>query len=143
MKKTIITTLLICHVIAGKANPCTGVDRSLSANQRENFSPAIEQHLNNQLGLKEHISIEPQDVLQVFRLGHWHIVYVGTHVSDEPYLFYAHEPQKSSSYMTIWAGAAMSDEAPEIRRWLIKNASGIPGKLAKCFAWHVSKNRDM
>ena len=71
----------------------------------------------------------------------WSIIYVDTHESDEAYVFYAHDPLRSR-YVTLWSGAARMDEEQEIKVWTIKNAPGIPQKLAGCFAWHVTKNRD-
>ena len=81
------------------------------------------------------------DVLQSFRLGSWDIIYVDTHQTDEAFLFYPQDPSLGR-YVTLWAGAAMHDEEREIRSWVLKNAPGIPGKLAACFAWHVTKHRD-
>jgi hypothetical protein len=131
--------------IQAAAAPCTGVDRALPPQRKAVYAKAVEAHLNRQLGpeVGQSISLEPSDVLQVFRVGTWHIVYVNTHVSDAAYLFYKAPPQHSGAYLTDWAGAAALDEGPAIRRWLEAVAPGIPAKLAKCFAWHVTQGRDM
>jgi hypothetical protein len=81
-------------------------------------------------------------VLQSFRLDDWRIIYIDTHQSDETFLFYAHDPLKSH-FITEWSGAAMIDEEEEMKSWTLKNAPGIPLRLASCFAWHVTKDRDM
>jgi hypothetical protein len=145
MKRALVPSVLAFKALICCATPCSGVDRTLSENDQRNFATAIERHLNKQLGptVNEQITTSPQDVLQVFRLGAWHIVYVNTHVSDEPFLFYDRPPHKSAAYITAWAGGAATNEAPRIRNWLIKNAPGIPKKLANCFAWHVTNDRDM
>lgn len=145
MKKALITCLLASAPLLSHATPCSGVDRTLSEAQRRAFAPAIERHLNRQLGpqVQTPITTAPQDILQVFRVGRWHIVYVDTHVSDEPFLFYAHAPDRSSAYLTSWAGAAPSDDGPPIRRWLSRQVPGMPQTLVKCFAWHVTVDRDM
>ena len=145
VKQALAMAGLAIHACASAATPCTGIDRSLSAAQQRNYAVAIEQHLNQQLGpeVQQKITTAPQDIRQVFRLGTWHIVYVHTHVSDEPFLFYPQPPDKATAYVTAWAGSAASDEAPSIRAWLRKNAPGIPPKLARCFAWQVTAARDV
>lgn len=34
-------------------------------------------------------------------------------------------------------------ETTEIAKWVSSNVKGIPTRLAKCFAWHVTINRDL
>jgi hypothetical protein len=130
--KTMQTILQFAIVIAAAttapaATPCTGVDRSVTNQQKSAVAPQIAK----QLGAKT------VDVLQSFRAGGWSIFYVDTHQSDEAYVFYAKDPQHSR-YITLWSGAARLDEGEEIKEWTLKNAPGIPGNLANCFAWHVT-----
>ena len=80
-------------------------------------------------------------MLQSFRVDGWSIIYVDTHQSDEAFLFYARDPL-TSHYITLWSGAAASNEEETIKDWTLKNAPNIPLKLASCFAWHVTKDRD-
>ena len=145
VKQALVVTGLAIHACTSAANPCSGIDRSLSPAQQRNYAVAIGQHLNQQLGpeVQQKITTAPQDIRQVFRQGWWHIVYVHTHVSDEPFLFYPLPPDKAAAYVTAWAGSAASDEAPSIRAWLRKNAPGIPPALARCFAWQVTAARDV
>ena len=82
------------------------------------------------------------DVLQSFQLGRWSIVYVDTHESDSAFLFYSNDP-RTSHYVTLWSGSAQNNEEQSIEDWAVKNAPGIPPKLAKCFAWHVTKDRNL
>jgi hypothetical protein len=44
--------------------------------------------------------------------------------------------------VTEWSGAATVFETSEIEQWILENAPGIPKRLASCFAWHVTLNRD-
>lgn len=118
--------------VAAAPTPCDGVDRSLSTAQKAQWAPAIA----GQLGVAK------VDVLQSFAIGEWRIVYVNTYQTDEAFLFYPKDPA-TSRYVTLWAGAAMQDEEAEIRAWALKDAPGIPARLAQCFAWHVTKHRDM
>lgn len=126
------------------ASPCAGVDRALPAARKAAFAPAVAAHLNRQLGpqVNQTIVIAPDDILQLFRLGRWHILYVNNHVSDEPFLFYRDAPQRSPAYALAWAGAATRDEGPAIEKWVRAEAPGIPRRLAACFAWHVTQDRD-
>jgi hypothetical protein len=110
-------------------SPCYGVKRGLTNNRKHALAPKIakELHLRN------------VDILQSFQFGKWNIIYVDTHESDEQFLFYADDPLKEK-HITEWSGAAFINEEQEIKHWTIKNAPGIPSRLAACFAWHVTKD---
>lgn len=114
------------------ATPCNGVDRQLIQNPK----PALASSIAKQLEVKA------VDLLQTYSYAGWTIVYVDTHVSDEPYLFYSGDPIQAKHPVTLWSGAATIFETSEIEQWVLQNAPGIPKKLASCFAWHVSLNRD-
>ena len=88
---------------ASAAPPCDGVDRSLSAEHQSAWAPEIARQLE----------VQRVEVLQSFRYGGWSIVYVETFVSDEQFLFYAHDPL-TSHYVTSWSGAAATFEEDEI-----------------------------
>lgn len=112
------------------ASPCDGVDRRLTNERKATLAPAIAKELK----------VKRVDVLQSFRQDGWSIIYVDTHESDETFVFYAHDPMKNH-YVTLWGGVALPEEERQIKRWVLKNAPGIPAPLAACFAWHVSKER--
>lgn len=114
------------------ADPCDGIDRSLTAEQKLVLAPSVATRLN----------VSSVEILQAFRSGSWTILYVDTHRSDEVFLFFAADPQLTMP-LTSWSGAAARDEQESIRDWIIKNAPNIPAKLAVCFAWHVTSDRDM
>jgi hypothetical protein len=137
--------VLLFQSVLAHANPCDGVDQTLTAQQRDAFAPAIEAHLNSQLGpvVQQRITTAASDVLKLLRVGRWHIVHVNTHVSDDPFLVYSSSPTEAKAYLVAWSGAARLDEGPSIRRWLVKEAPGIPKQLATCFAWRVTHRRDM
>lgn len=109
------------------ASPCDGVDRSLTNERKAALAPAIA----GQLKAKR------VNVLQSFRYGKWSIIYVDNHQWDNGFLFYSGAPQRSH-YITVWGGVALPNEEREIRKWTLKNAAGIPPRLAGCFAWHVT-----
>ena len=135
-----IQLLIACALVtstAWAASPCDGVSRSLTDERRTALAPGIARQLEASFGRP----VAKVDVLQSFQFGGWDIIYVDTHESDEAFLFYAHDPL-TSRYITMWSGAAMWNEEQEIRKWTVDNAPGIPLKLATCFAWHVTKDRD-
>jgi hypothetical protein len=115
-----------------RGSPCDGVDRTLTTERKASLAPEIAKQL----------SVSSVEVLQSFHSGSWSIVYVGTHQSDEVFLFYSHDPL-TSRYIAMWSGAAASNDEQKIRGWTLKNAPGIPQDLASCFAWHVTKDRDL
>jgi hypothetical protein len=138
MRKITLIMLFVIRAAGGSwawaASPCDGVDRSLPNERKAALAPQIAKQLAKQLDTAK------VDVLESFQFRGWSIIYVDTHVSDETYLFYAHDPF-TSRYITLWGGAAANFEETEIRNWTLKNAPGIPPKLASCFAWHVTKDR--
>jgi hypothetical protein len=107
------------------------VDRTLSNGRKDILAPAIAKQLD----------ATKIDVRESLQFGGWSIIYVDTHNSDDAYLFFASNPLASRP-VTMWGGAAARDEERDIRIWTIKNAPGIPPKLANCFAWHVTKDRE-
>lgn len=133
MRQFIFAMLIFAALpVCASEPPCTSVSRSLTVERKEALSPAIAK----QLGMPS------VDVLQSFKFGDWSIIYVDTHQSDEVFLFYAHDPL-TSHYVTMWSGGAARDEEESIRSWAVQNAPGIPAQLASCFAWHVTKDRDL
>jgi hypothetical protein len=114
------------------ATPCDGVDRRLSKADAASLS--------------SHIASEFHDpgskAVESFRFVGWHIVYMEFNNSDEAFVFYRGDPLRTS-HVTEWGGAAGYNEESEIRAWTRKNAPGMPTHLAACFAWHVTKGRDM
>ncbi len=128
--RVFLFSLLAIFTISACAAPCTGVDRSLDQNRKKQLAPVIAKQLN----------ITSADILQSFKYQSWYIIFVETHVSDEPYLFFKGDPFHEK-YLTLWSGAARADEEQQIKEWTIRNVKGIPLALASCFAWHVTKNR--
>lgn len=127
----LIATIVTISSVACAA-PCDGVTRSLSKERAAALAPVIAKQLH----------VSSVDVLQSFRVDNWSIIYVDTHESDEVFLFYGGDPL-TSQYLTLWSGAAAQNEEEQIKDWVIKNVPGIPKQLASCFAWHVTKNRDL
>jgi hypothetical protein len=121
---------LLWSAAASAASPCTGVVRRLPDAGRATLARAVAAEMPR------------VQLLQSYRSAGWRILYVDTFRTDETFLFYRRDPPRGRS-LTRWGGAARMDEEPEMRRWVRENAPGIPGHLARCFAWHVTQGRDL
>jgi hypothetical protein len=135
--KTLVRNVVLSLIMsfltqpAWSVSPCDNVDRSLTDTSKTVLAPVIASQLH----------AKKVDVLQSYRFDGWTILYVNSHDSDETFLFYSHDPLHTR-YITMWGGAAAWNEEQSIRKWTLKNAPGIPRKLASCFAWHVTSDRD-
>ena len=118
--------------LAASASPCDGIDRTLPDARKLELAPVI----------AKQIKVRAVEVLQSYREQDWHIIYAKTQVSDNAFIFFKSDPFKSQ-YLVAWGGKADPDEEAEIAKWVKTKAKGIPPKLAQCFAWHVTKDRDM
>lgn len=133
MRQLVFVVLIFAALSACASEPpCVSVSRSLTAERKDMLSPALAKQLE----------MPNVDALQSFKFEGWSIIYVDTHQSDEVFLFYAHDPL-TSHYVAMWSGSAQRDEEESIRSWVLNNALGIPSQLANCFAWHVTKARDL
>ena len=111
-------------------NACSGVNRTLSRERAKALGPIVARQLD----------AKQAEISQSFRFGGWRILNVSTGEADDAYVFYSGYPTRNK-YVTLWGGVALGNEEREIRAWTLKNAPGIPLTLAKCFAWHVTKER--
>lgn len=112
--------------------PCAGVDRRLPGTEK----PTLERVIAAEIELPR------VELLQSYRHQGWHILYVINFRSDDTFLFYHRDPPRGR-ILARWAGAAAKDEGSAIRRWVQRNVPGIPSRLASCFAWHVTRDRDL
>ena len=126
----LIAALAVAAPSIWAATPCYGVDRGITNERKAALGPGIARQLN----------VMHVDVLESWQFGGWSIIYVDTHESDDAFLFYSHDAL-TSPYLTLWGGVATPDEEREVKDWTLKNAPGIPPRLADCFAWHVTHDR--
>ena len=151
MKRAVVRVLMVFGIltalgaaqaaIAGEPSPCQGVNQNLGANikNKTDLARAITKQLNvSHPALK----ISSTTVLRSFASGNWSIVYVAPDKAERVFVFYAGNPL-TSRYVTLWGGegATTVKDEPIIKNWVLKNAPGIPPKLASCFAWYVTKGR--
>lgn len=113
------------------AAPCARVDRGLTDRRRVQLEAAIakEQKRNK------------VKVFESFKSGQWLVLFTDASDGDSPYLFYAADPADGSRPVTVWSGGATIFETSEVAQWVKDNAPGIPVRLANCFAWHVTLDR--
>lgn len=132
---------LLLGATGGFANPCTDLAQPISALWRERNAPAIQRHLRSQLApeVAPRVQVGTADILSLFHVGDWYLVYVETQVTDEPYLFYRGEPITQRGYRSLWAGSARPDEQAAIHDWVLQHTPEIPESLAACFAWYVTQ----
>lgn len=72
-----------------------------------------------------------------FGSGDWRIYYVQPENMEPAYLFFMGDPS-SHHYRGLWAGVSTGDDEPSIEHWLKANVAGLPNKLGRCFAYHVT-----
>ena len=127
---TITLVLSLITVPTRAENACSNVDRTLSKERSTALGPVV----------AEQLKAKHAEISKSFRFGGWSILYASTGEADDAYVFYSADPMRNK-YVTLWGGVALENEEQEIRNWALKNAPGIPRTLARCFAWHVTKER--
>ncbi|MGZ3771471.1 MAG: hypothetical protein ACXVCP_09120 [Bdellovibrio sp.] len=142
MKKLIILIATVVFyttslAVMAATFPCSEINRTLADKDKLNLAATIADQLK-----KDFKNVKNVEVLQSYQYENWRIIYVATHVSDAPFLFYSGDP-KINSYVTLWSGGAKRSEEEDIYRWVLSHAKGIPSKLARCFSWHVTNDRDL
>lgn len=123
------TTLLPMSSYAGDV--CKGIGP---------FEPAASRKLDQAAAAA--LSQPDATVRQVFKDGDWRILYATSSGADGAYVFYS-GPSLRSKPVTVWAGAARSDETDDIARWVKEHAPGVPTSLAGCFSIYVTTRRTM
>lgn len=123
--------------IAGETSPCEGMIKNLSEKNKADLEDAIAKQLNS----PEKVKVSSVALRRVLASHNWSIIHVAPPRAEDVVLFYAGNPL-TSRYVTVWAttmwaDAMFNDDEPKIKAWVLKNAPGIPPKLASCFAWYV------
>jgi len=126
MKHTISIVLVIAALDATAA-PCTGVGSATAETHKTEIALVVASQLH----------VTNSRILREFRYADWYIIQAETPASDPPFLFYHGDPMRHQ-YVALWSGGAMFGEKDSIERWVLKNAKGIPEKLASCFAYQVT-----
>jgi hypothetical protein len=134
MRTWLVAWLVAVSFVApsrARAAACTGVARTLTEERKSDLASSLSRQLR----------VPVVEVLHSFKVGTRSILHVDAHKGDEVFLFFERDPS-SARHVTLWSGAATKMEERSIERWALKNAPGIPGRLARCFAWYVTNGRD-
>lgn len=109
------------------ANPCAGVDQSLTKQIKTEYAAHIAESLHKKV---KPASVEVDAVL---RSGTWTVVYASTPIADPGYFFF-----ESSSgapvFKDVWGGFADDDDGPVLIKWA--RELGANKEIASCFS-HV------
>lgn len=128
--------LLLCAACVvsarpARANSCDGIwHKSLTQ------AFALETQKKLPPGSVDRTAIEhPYEHMAV---GNWHIIWLSfDHL--EPGAHILHVRGKTVKFIDGWGGAAGCDEEGEIEQWALDRAPHFPKKLARCFAWYVTR----
>ncbi|MBN9045712.1 MAG: hypothetical protein J0H18_08600 [Rhizobiales bacterium] len=107
------------------ADPCAGVDRTLTSELRKEYAVLISRSLE--------VKVKPSkvDIDSIMQAGTWTVVYASTPVADPGYFFFDSSSGKPV-FKDVWGGVANKGEAPEIAKWARK--LGANKTIASCFA---------
>lgn len=133
--RILIVAILVLSCDFAVARNCDSVSRELKDAEKTAVAPILVDQLK-----KEMPNVKDIEVLKKFKFKKWIIYKVNSKVSDEPFMFYNGEPS-AATYVGDWSGVARIQDTNEIFDWTTENMKGIPKELAKCFAWHVTKER--
>lgn len=121
------------------SSPCKGVIQTIAEHIKNKAD--LERAITKQLNASHPaLKITSVSVLRSFASGNWSIIYVQPHKLERVFFFYAGNPL-TSRYVTEFSDMvmAMIHGEPAMKDWVLKNAPGIPPKLANCFVWYVTQ----
>jgi hypothetical protein len=125
MKLLIASVLLVLSTTAN-ALPCDGLENSVTPDVKAAW----------QIEFAKQLESAKVEYVRSFRAKDWYMIFVRPIEADDVYLFFHGDPTHTK-HITLWGGLARMDEGPEIERWVLKEAPGIPKSLASCFVWRV------
>lgn len=118
------------------AKPCDGINRTIDEKSKPDFELEITRQLKPQLP-----DITSARILQSLSYRNWSVIHVDTQVSDSAFLTF-HGSPLADKYLDLFAGAYSVDDEKFVFDQLTKGPSkGMPGKLARCFAWRITRGR--
>lgn len=108
-------------------NQCKAISRAFTLAERVRWSSIV----------SENRDFAGAKAVESFVSSSWRVVYAIFPNSEPAFLFF-----RGLQPIATWSGGAAIFDAPEVEKWVLKNVPGIPRRLAHCFAWHVTFNRD-
>jgi hypothetical protein len=124
------TAAIFYNQRAFSASPCEGLHGGVSsADKNASILASSKQTRSTRV-----------EVLDDFRSHDWIMLYLETHVSDEPVVF-LHKKENTLNFVALWAGGAIIGQEAALEEWAHRDVPGIPTDLARCFAWYVTYGR--
>lgn len=113
--------------LAAAADPCAGVDQSLTKQNKAEYAKLIAKSLDKKV---KPASIEIDAAL---RSGTWTVIYASTPIADPGYFFFD-SSSGAPVFKDVWGGMADDGDGPVLIKWARK--LGANKEIASCFS-HV------
>lgn len=107
------------------ADPCAGVNQTLTKDLKKQYAPLIAKSLNGK------VNPSKVDIDSIIQSGTWTIIYASTPIADPGYFFFNSSSGKPV-FKDVWGGIAEKAEAPKIAEWA-RNL-GANKTISTCFA---------
>ncbi|SDB72518.1 hypothetical protein SAMN03159422_04497 [Agrobacterium fabrum] len=113
--------------LAAAADPCAGVDQSLTKQNKAEYANLIAKSLDKKV---KPASIEIDAAL---RSATWTVIYASTPIADPGYFFFD-SSSGAPVFKDVWGGMADDGDGPVLIKWARK--LGANKEIASCFS-HV------
>lgn len=110
---------------AAAADPCAGVDRTLTKQNKADYGSLIAKSLNKKVKPR---SVEIDAVL---RSGTWTVIYASTPIADPGYFFFD-SSSGGQVFKGVWGGIADDGDGPVLTKWA--RGLGANNEIASCFS---------
>lgn len=111
--------------LAAAADPCAGVDQSLTKQNKAEYAKLIAKSLDKKV---KPASIEIDAAL---RSGTWSVIYASTPIADPGYFFFD-SSSGAPVFKDVWGGMADDGDGPVLIKWARK--LGANKEIASCFS---------
>lgn len=117
--------------LAAAADPCAGVDQSLTKQKKAEYATLIAKSLDKKV---KPTSIEIDTAL---RSGTWTVIYASTPIADPGYFFFD-SSSGAPVFKDVWGGMPDDGDGPVLIKWARK--LGANKEISSCFSHVVMSN---
>ena len=117
--------------LAAAADPCAGVDQSLTKQKMAEYATLIAKSLDKKV---KPTSIEIDTAL---RSGTWTVIYASTPIADPGYFFFD-SSSGAPVFKDVWGGMPDDGDGPVLIKWARK--LGANKEISSCFSHVVMSN---
>jgi len=117
--------------LAATADPCAGVDQSLTKQKKAEYATLIAKSLDKKV---KPTSIEIDTAL---RSGTWTVIYASTPIADPGYFFFD-SSSGAPVFKDVWGGMPDDGDGPVLIKWARK--LGANKEISSCFSHVVMSN---